>query len=268
LSRDFNAGFEGRTHVVKWYVNDVVGGDPWNGIITRAGTYVAPANVPADGFVTVRARSLEDPTLEGTAIVQITASPTNSFVVVSPDTATVPASGTVGFTGTVSGCGSDSVIWSLELVSGVATAGLGSIDEEGTYVGPATSGDNFEVLVKAAGAGCIAKSGIAKVKVPAQPRSFIVELEGFTNKFNVPGSEKIRVEHCSVASSGEAVVGLDRNGEYIEIPLYVRGGGDYIAHMRYASDVGTRSWVTIEVDGCGAAGSSAGFTLDQGEGTT
>jgi hypothetical protein len=237
-------------------------------MITTAGEYVAPANAPTAGFVTVRARSLEDPALEGTATVRVTPSPSNAFVLVSPETTTVKAEGSRDFSSIVSGCGSDSVIWSLEIVSGVSTSGLGNIGHDGLYQAPATSGDNFEVMVRATGAACQDKSGIAKAKIPAQPRTFTVELENFVAKFNVPGSAGIKVDHCGLASSGESVVGMDRNGEYIDIPMYVRGAGNYLAYLRYASDPGTRIWVRIEVDGCGAAGSTAGFTLDQGVGTT
>jgi hypothetical protein len=267
-SRGFDAGFEGRPHVVRWYVDDVRGGDPWKGMITASGLYVAPADVPAGGLVTVRAKSLEDPTLEGIAVIRVRASASNAFVAVSPETSTVRASGSCNFYSTVSGCGSDSVIWSLELLSGIATAGLGSIGDEGLYEAPRTSGDSFEVLVRATGAGCLEKSGIAKVTIPAEPRTFTVELEGFTDMFNVPGSAPIKVDQCNLASSGQSVDGLDRNGEYIEVPLYVRGAGGYIAYMRYASNPGTSIWVRVEVDGCGATGSGVGFTLDQGEGMT
>ncbi len=267
-SREFDAGFEGGPHEVRWYVDDVAGGDPWTGIITATGIYVAPAHVPGAGFVTVRAQSLEDPTLEGTAIVHITASPSNAFVIVSPETSTVKTAGSRTFSSIVSGCDSDSVIWSLEMVSGLATSGLGSIGHDGIYEAPLTSGDNFDVMVRATGAACLHKSGIAKVRIPAEARPFTVELEDFVNKFNVPGSAAIKAEHCALASGMKSVVGLDRNGEYIEVPICVRGAGDYLAYLRYASEPGTRMWVRIEVDGCGAAGSTAGFTLDQGVGTT
>jgi len=267
-SRSFDAGFEGEPHVVRWYVDEVAGGDPWKGIITMNGTYVAPAEVPAAGFVTVRAQSLEDPELAGTATVRIMPSASNSFVSVTPKTATVEASESRYFNSMVSGCGSDSVIWSLELVSGITTAGSGSIDEQGTYEAPITSGENFEVMVRATVAACPEKSGIAKVKIPAQPRSFIVELESYNNEFNVPGSDPIKVDQCNLASNGRSVAGLDRNGEYIEVPLYVRGAGNYVAHLRYAANRGTRIWVRVEVDGCGDAGSGFGFTLDKGEGMT
>ena len=53
-SQEFDAGFEGAPHVVRWYVDDVVGGDPRTGMITTTGTYVAPANASGSGFVTVR----------------------------------------------------------------------------------------------------------------------------------------------------------------------------------------------------------------------
>jgi hypothetical protein len=267
-SRSFDAGFESRPQVVRWYVDDVAGGDPWKGMITDNGEYVAPSNVPAAGSVTVRAQSLEDPTLEGTATVRITASPSNAFVAISPKTATVEAESIHYFSSTVSSCGSDSVIWSLDLVSGIATGGLGNITDRGVYEAPATSGETFDVLVRATSAACLDKSGIAKVRIPAQPRTFTVELENFVNKFNVPGSAAIEAEHCALASNGEAVVGMDRGGEFIEVPMYVRGAGNYLAYLGYAANVGARIWVRIEVDGCGAAGSAAGFTLDQGEGVT
>ena len=267
-SHSFDAGFEGRPHVVRWYVDDVVGGDPWKGMITTNGIYVAPPEVPASGSVTLRARSLEDPALEGTATVHIIASPTDAFVVVNPETSTVKATRSRQFSSVVNGCGSDSVIWSLELVSGIPTAGLGNIGDDGIYDAPLTSGDSFEILVRAVGADCLDKSGIAKVKIPAQPRTFTVELEGFSGKFDVPGSAPIKVEHCALASSGESVTGLDRNGEYIEVPLHVRGAGEYLAYLRYASNPGTRFWVSLKVEGCGAAGSSVSFTLDEGGGMT
>jgi hypothetical protein len=267
-SQGFDAGFEGQPHVVAWYVDDIPGGDPWKGVITASGTYFAPASPPDGGQVTIRARSLEDPTLEGTATVEIRPSPSDAFVIVSPETATVKAAGSLPFTSIVSGCGSDSVIWSLDLISGVATAGLGGVVEDGVYEAPQTSGDNFEVLVRATASACINKTGIAKVRIPAQARTFTVELEAFDRSYNVPGSGSIRSEYCGRASGGESVTGLDRIGEYIDVPMNVRGGGDYIAYVRYASNPGVSIWVRIEVDGCGAAGTSAGFTLDQGEGIT
>ena len=138
-SQEFDAGFEGAPHVVRWYVDDVVGGDPRTGMITTTGTYVAPANASGSGFVTVRAQSLEDPAMQGTATVRITASPSNAFVIVSPETSTVRAGGSRNFGSTVSGCGSDSVIWSLEIVSGISTSGLGGIGDDGVYQAPATS---------------------------------------------------------------------------------------------------------------------------------
>jgi hypothetical protein len=266
--RDFEAGFEGRPHVVRWYVDGVPAGDPWKGIITTTGDYTAPASVPAGGFVTVRAKSLEDPSLEGTATVRILPGASGTFVAVQPETATVKAEGRCVFTCMVSGCNSGDVIWSLEIVTGLATGGLGDIRDNGVYEAPITSGDNFEVLIRATSVGCPDKSGIAKVKVPAQPRPFTVELEHFENSFNVPGSVQIKRDQCSMASSGESVVGLDRIGEYIEVPIYVRGAGEYLPYVRYASAQGTRMWVRVEVDGCGAAGTTAGFTLDQGEGMT
>ena len=114
----------------------------------------------------------------------------------------------------------------------------------------------------------IPKSGIAKVRIPAQPRTFSVELEDYETTFDVPGSDRIRVEHCSQASSAEAVAGMDRSGEYIEMPLYVRGAGRYVAYVAYAAEPGTMRWLTVEVKGCGSAANTVGFTLDEGTGTT
>ena len=267
-AQTFYAGYEGRPHVVVWSVDGVEGGNPTSGMITKAGTFVAPAAVPTGGVVAVHAKSLEDPTLEGTAKLRVLQSPSNAFVAVAPDTATVPASRSFQFTSTASGCGTDSTIWSLEIVSGIATAGLGGIREDGAYEAPATSGDNFEIMVRATSAALPIKSGIAKVRIPAQPRTFSVELEDYETTFDVPGSDRIRVEHCSQASSAEAVAGMDRSGEYIEMPLYVRGAGRYVAYVAYAAEPGTMRWLTVEVKGCGSAANTVGFTLDEGTGTT
>ena len=56
---------------VTWKVNNSVGGDPGNGMITAAGLYTAPASVPAINSVTIAAVSVVDGTTQGTAVVTI-----------------------------------------------------------------------------------------------------------------------------------------------------------------------------------------------------
>jgi hypothetical protein len=179
----------------------------------------------------------------------------------------VLASRSAQFQSAVYGCGSVDVIWSLELVRGIPTAGLGTIEGDGTYDAPASSNDTFVLLVRATGLDCSDRSGIARVMVPAQPRAFLVELENFTAGFDIPGSKVLKSEHCGSASGGMSVVGMDRSGEHIEVPMTVRGAGRYLAYVGYAAESGDFIRVKVEVEGCGASGTATDFELKEGTGT-
>ena len=67
-----------------WWVNGVAGGNATLGWISAIGTYQAPATVPSPATVTIRARSVADPTAVGSAAVTIAGPPSISAVSPSP----------------------------------------------------------------------------------------------------------------------------------------------------------------------------------------
>ena len=83
---------------VTWWVNGVAGGNATLGWISAIGTYQAPAAVPSPATVTIRARSVADPTAVGSAAVTIAGPP--SISAVSPSALHVGA-----FVLTVNGAG-------------------------------------------------------------------------------------------------------------------------------------------------------------------
>jgi hypothetical protein len=94
----FSATVTGASGGVTWSVNGITGGDGSVGTIDSAGSYLAPATVPASNPVTVRATSVSSPTSSGTAAVTVLPLPSITSV--------NPSSFPVGpFTLTVDGAG-------------------------------------------------------------------------------------------------------------------------------------------------------------------
>ena len=77
LTEQFTATVTGTTNTaVVWFVNDVQGGNSTYGTISTLGLFTAPATVPANPTVIVKATSYQDPTESGTATVIVTPSGT------------------------------------------------------------------------------------------------------------------------------------------------------------------------------------------------
>lgn len=93
--------------------------------------------------------------------------------------------------------------------------------------------------------------------------AFQVEIENFSDSFDMFGSTPISRESCSTASGGRAVAGLDRPGEWIEIPLSVPKSGVYNITVRYAAPLDSIIDVQVSSGSCGDQG-EADFTLDKG----
>ncbi|HLL04218.1 MAG TPA: hypothetical protein VK539_26770 [Myxococcaceae bacterium] len=111
---------------VTWSVQEGSAG----GSVSAQGVYTAPNTV---GTYHVVATSVADPSKSATATVNVTSTPVVS-VVVSPNSATLPAGGTRSFTATVSGTSNTAVTWS------VVEQGGGTITAQGLYTAPATRG--------------------------------------------------------------------------------------------------------------------------------
>jgi hypothetical protein len=259
-SQQFDVTFESGTPDVAWYVDGKLGGRPATGMITPAGLYIAPSKVPANGFVTVSARSLADSTVQSDARVVLTGDGQTPNVEVAPAVVTVPVSDSVGFQATITGCLPGVVAWSIAPLDGAAAA-FGSINENGFYTAPASPGADFVLMVTAESGNCAGKTGLAMVVVK-QPVMFWIETEGFTDSL---GTGITRNVSCG---GGLGVTGLDAAGEWISIPFEVRAAGRYAVFLNYAAGIDDVLDLTLTADGCGRQGSSPQVTLvlDQGSG--
>jgi hypothetical protein len=269
-SQTFEVDYEGETPDVRWYVNGVPGGDPWVGMITTEGVYVAPDSLPplfgvVPPSVTLEAVAVDDAAIEAEATILIT--DTSAFVKVSPDTATLLVGESLQFSYEVSGCPTTDVVWSVAAVTG--DPGLtGTISSSGMYFAPTTGESPLGLMVRAASVDCPDKSGVAKLIVIAGAAEFWVELDRYTFAFDTGDThtEPIGVVYCSYATEGMALSGLDDEGDYVEIPITVPGAGTYTASVRYATWAGFPIAVRVEVEGCSAQNQSVDIALDEGTG--
>ena len=130
----FVATVTGTTNTsVTWMVDNVAGGSATSGTIDASGHYKAPTQ---SGNHTVSAVSMADPGKSGSAQVTVT----HAFsVTVSPTSATVAAKATQQFTAAVTPAPNLGVVWSVDGVAG-GNSSVGTIDGNGLYTAPATSG--------------------------------------------------------------------------------------------------------------------------------
>jgi len=264
-SQEFVATYGSETPLVDWYVEGIQGGNPAKGMITPEGLYTGPHAVPPGGYVTLRARAVADTTLEGSVRIRIVLPQAEPYVVVSPETAPASPGDTVDFSATVYNCSPDSVIWSVVPVWGDPVS-PGEISSRGKYIAPATTDMDFAVLVKATSLTCPEKAGIAEVRVYASAREFSIEMEDFTESYNIEGTYPIYGHACSGASGGEAVDGIDSLGEWIGVPVRIPVSGTYQAFLQYQSRAGDTTEISIEIEGCGSPNPSAVFDVNHGAG--
>jgi hypothetical protein len=144
----FTVTLTGATNlIVTWMVNDVAGGNSTLGTIDSNGLYVAPAQVPSPGTVTVKAVSSEDSTAVGTAAVTILSPPQVTVTPKSPPP--VLPGGQVKFTATVTGAATTNVNWTVNNIP-VGNKDLGFILSDGTYNAPLSPPPGGTVTVTAA----------------------------------------------------------------------------------------------------------------------
>ena len=141
---------------VAWMVDNVPGGNSTTGTIDSSGHYKAPS---APGNHTVTAVSAADSSKTGSAQVTVT----QAFSVsISPGSATIAAKATQQFTATVTPIPNLGVAWSVDGVAG-GNASVGTIDGNGLYTAPATSGTH---TVTATSKDSPTSSASAQVTVP------------------------------------------------------------------------------------------------------
>jgi hypothetical protein len=259
-SQQFFLISEGETLSGTWYVNDVKGGTPGAGMITSDGFYIAPAELPAGGRVTL----MVVPNAPLAAISnQITLSKTGEtpWVSISPPDTTVVVADSLVLVTEVSGCTSDELSWSNMLFRGTS-ADVGTLRQNGTYVAPASPDGDFELMIKAASLACMDKTGIARVIVK-KPVWFAVEAEDYSEA----GAPDL--ESNVACGGGVGISGLDIAGEWIRIPVDIHAGGTYMLRVRGMT--GTQDVLTLELtaEGCGPEADpdpSVTFVMNQGSG--
>lgn len=141
---------------VTWQVNGTTGGNSTVGTIASSGsntqvaTYTAPAAVPAGGQVNITATAPADSSssssatiTSNTAIVTITQTYT---LVISPQTATVPAGGSHQYSATLNGVADPNATWTLSSANGGV---LGTIDATGLYTAPSFPPPGASVTITA-----------------------------------------------------------------------------------------------------------------------
>ena len=118
---------------VTWSVNGVPGGSASVGMITSAGVYTAPADLPSPAVVQVAAASNADATRTSTATVTIAS---DLAVSVSPSAGSVELGATQTFRAAITSGGhpDTSVRWSL--IGAACASGCGTVDSNGNYTAP------------------------------------------------------------------------------------------------------------------------------------
>jgi len=264
-ARQFVADYGGITLQARWYVDGIRGGTPEKGVVTAAGRYVAPADVPPGGVVTLRAVALGDTIGGADATITITKPDLTPYIIVSPETSSVWASDSVLFSSQVVSCAGDSVVWSITRVYG-NPVNPGDIYDDGLYVAPSAPAFKFAILVTATSVSCPSRVGIATIVVYAPLAEFSVEMEDYTQKYNVSGKPEIEIEGCSKASNGHAVRGMDKPGEWIRVPFTVPATGTYRPYLHYQAYPGNFIGASMEIGDCGPSQGEASFMLEQGTG--
>jgi hypothetical protein len=133
-TQTFAAAVTGATDTtVSWSVNGIAGGSPVIGIITAAGIYTAPADLPQAPAVQITATSNSDKTKFAAATLTITS---DIAIVIAPGTTGVELGATQSFHAAINSNGhpDPALRWSL---SGPACPGAcGSLDANGNYNAP------------------------------------------------------------------------------------------------------------------------------------
>ncbi|HYA98211.1 MAG TPA: hypothetical protein VEH49_08960 [Methylomirabilota bacterium] len=118
---------------VTWTVNGLAGGNAAFGTITAAGLYTAPADLPANTSVELRATSLADTSKSAAAVVTVAS---DISLGVAPAAASVELGAAQSFAPilTSNGHPDPAVEWSLTGVS--CPVACGSLDQSGNYTAP------------------------------------------------------------------------------------------------------------------------------------
>ena len=168
-SKTFVATVTGNANTaVSWSVNGISGGNSTVGTINAAGTYAAPANMPAPSTVIIRATSAASPSSFAQATVTLTPPPPPAVVSVAPATATVQLGNAQAFTATVTGNPNTAVTWSVNGING-GNGAIGTVTPAGLYTAPGTLPSPATVTVRATSVATPASFSQAAVSLVLPP---------------------------------------------------------------------------------------------------
>jgi uncharacterized protein (DUF1800 family) len=153
-------------HKVTWTVNNIEGGNAEFGTVSIAGLYTAPAIVPANPVVSVRATSRASRGVSAASLITIQASPPPVTVAVAPASVKLLLGAAQQFTATVPGSANQAVVWKVNNVTG-GSLQTGTISPGGLYTAPGALPPGAAVTVSATSAQNNTSSGTAAVNLTA-----------------------------------------------------------------------------------------------------
>ncbi len=242
-TRQFTATVRNTSNTsVTWQVNGVTGGSSTAGTITQAGLYTAPAVVPHNPVVTVKAVSKADTTKSASAVVTITLPLT--AVNISPSSVAVPPGGSLQFTATVVNSTNTAVTWEVNGVIGGGIA-IGTITSSGVYTAPSVAPSPAIVIITAVSQQNPAAGANAIVTMGAGA-TYYVATTGNDNNNGSFGSPWRTIQHAAnTAVAGNTVYVM--GGVYSEIVTFPHSGSASAGYITFQSYPGQ----TATVDGTG-----------------
>jgi hypothetical protein len=260
-TQQFSVEFATVPSEVTWYVDGVRGGTPRTGMITPEGLYIAPHEVPADGYVTITAEAILETPVRETAKAVIRSGYGTPFIEVDPDSITAILGDSTSFSVASSGCALTDPSWSVVAVSSISYP-AGEMRANGTYIAPTTIPGDDTLMVTVESPDCPGKMGIARAVI-LKPATFVVQFEDFSDSSGVAISRAVECHGGAIA-----VNGLDHPGEWITVPYEARAGGEYAAEIHYQSGEGDSYRMVVTEIGCPntSVPQEVDFIIDQGDG--
>jgi len=173
--------------------NTTNGGVTWSldagsvGSVSPSGIYTAPSTASAQQTANVIATSLADPTQSASATVTIGVPGPAVSVRISPTSITLNENQTQQFTATVNNSLGQMVTWTM------SPAGLGSLDQTGTYIAPSSITTQQTVIVTA-----------TSQSDPTQSASAMITLAPGTCASTGYGNQRVIViDHTKVANTDQ-----------------------------------------------------------------
>ena len=264
---------------VTWSVNEIPGGNTSVGTINTEGMYTAPAILPAETTVAVRATSVADTTKSASASISVSSNFT--VAVTGPDSVSAGSSAgySATFTTAPNSIPSRVIFWSVE-GSGCTAAACGTISADGLYTAPAVPPSPATVRIVAtpeadpSKTASVSVSILASITVSISPTAATVAL-GASENFAavVTGAQDATVTwDVNGVVGGNSAVGTIQNSQtdpnrttYVA-PNNVPAGGSVSVRARSNAAPGiSASAIVSFMSGAGVTISPSTATLALGE---